>query len=63
VEHDPDFDRVRQADVALAAVDAACAAGADCIWLYADADDWPQELYRKLGFNDLGRTVTWTRWG
>lgn len=49
--------------VVLAAVDAACAAGADCIWLYADADDWPRELYRKLGFDDLGRTVTWTRWG
>jgi ribosomal protein S18 acetylase RimI-like enzyme len=49
--------------VVLAAVDAARAAGADCTWLYADEDDWPKELYRKLGFDSVGRTITWTRWG
>jgi ribosomal protein S18 acetylase RimI-like enzyme len=49
--------------VVLAAVDAARAAGADCTWLYADAEDWPKELYRKLGFDEVGRSVTWTRWG
>ena len=48
--------------VVLAAVDAARAAGADCTWLYADAGDWPPELYRKLGFDDVGRTITWTLW-
>jgi ribosomal protein S18 acetylase RimI-like enzyme len=46
--------------VVLAAVDAARAAGADCTWLYADAEDWPRELYRKLGFDEVGRTITWT---
>jgi ribosomal protein S18 acetylase RimI-like enzyme len=49
--------------VVLAAVDAAAAAGSDCTWLYADEDDWPKELYRKLGFESVGETVTWTRWG
>jgi ribosomal protein S18 acetylase RimI-like enzyme len=49
--------------VVLAAVDAARSTGADCTWLYADADDWPKELYRKLGFDEVGRSVTWTRWG
>lgn len=49
--------------VVLAAVEAARVAGADCTWLYADEDDWPKELYRKLGFDAVGRTVTWTRWG
>lgn len=49
--------------VVLAAVDAARAAGADCTALYADADDWPKELYRKLGFDEVGRSVSWTRWG
>jgi ribosomal protein S18 acetylase RimI-like enzyme len=49
--------------VVLAAVDAAAEAGSDCTWLYADEEDWPKELYRKLGFDAVGRTVTWTRWG
>jgi ribosomal protein S18 acetylase RimI-like enzyme len=49
--------------VVLAAVEAARAVGADCAWLYADEEDWPKELYRKLGFDGVGRTVTWTRWG
>ena len=49
--------------VVLAAVDAARAAGADCTWLCADEEDWPKELYRKLGFDSVGRTVTWTHWG
>jgi ribosomal protein S18 acetylase RimI-like enzyme len=49
--------------VVIAAVAAGRAAGADCVWLYADADDWPLELYRRLGFDVVGRTVTWTRWG
>ncbi len=49
--------------VVLAALHAARAAGAECTWLYADTDDWPQAFYRTLGFDDVGRTVTWTRWG
>jgi GNAT superfamily N-acetyltransferase len=49
--------------VVLAAVNAAGEAGSDCTWLYADDEDWPKELYRKLGFDSVGRTITWTRWG
>jgi GNAT superfamily N-acetyltransferase len=35
--------------------------GAELVFLIADAEDWPQELYRKLGFVDLGRTVSLRR--
>ena len=38
----------------LAAAGAARAAGATWIHLYADADDWPQAWYRRLGFEDAG---------
>jgi GNAT superfamily N-acetyltransferase len=37
------------------AVDAAYAAGHDLVFLLADDDDWPKELYRKLGFEEIGR--------
>jgi ribosomal protein S18 acetylase RimI-like enzyme len=40
--------------VVSAAVRDARAADAELIFLYADADDWPQHLYRRLGFRDLG---------
>jgi len=30
------------------------AAGCDHVFLTADPDDWPKELYRKLGFDDAG---------
>lgn len=33
------------------------------IWLVADEDDWPQHLYRKLGFRELGRTIWFVRAG
>ena len=32
-------------------------AGCDLAFLVADADDWPKDLYRRLGFDDLGRYV------
>ena len=38
----------------LEGVRRASAAGADLVFLVADADDWPQHLYRRLGFTDLG---------
>jgi ribosomal protein S18 acetylase RimI-like enzyme len=38
--------------VVLAALDAA--RGHDFVFIVADADDWPQELYRKLGFEGVG---------
>jgi ribosomal protein S18 acetylase RimI-like enzyme len=43
------------------AVVRAQAAGARRVFLVADADDWPQELYRRLGFSDLGTTASFTR--
>jgi ribosomal protein S18 acetylase RimI-like enzyme len=39
--------------VVSAAIDAA--ADAELVFLVADADDWPQELYRGLGFERIGR--------
>jgi hypothetical protein len=36
-------------------------AEADLVWLAADDDDWPKELYVKLGFRPIGRTVVLTR--
>lgn len=38
----------------LTATDAAGAAGCDVIFLVADEDDWPKELYVKLGFDPVG---------
>lgn len=32
-------------------------AGPDLTFIIADADDWPAQLYRRLGFEDLGRTA------
>ena len=41
--------------VVLYAAGEARAAGADLVFLVADDEDWPKELYRKLGFDELGR--------
>ena len=38
----------------LAAADAAAAEGHDPVFLLTDGDDWPQELYRRLGFDPAG---------
>jgi GNAT superfamily N-acetyltransferase len=38
----------------LAAADAAAAEGCDPVFLLTDASDWPQHLYRKLGFDAIG---------
>lgn len=40
--------------VVLRAVEEARAAGAEFVFLAADAEDWPQHLYRRLGFDDVG---------
>jgi ribosomal protein S18 acetylase RimI-like enzyme len=42
-------------------VEEARLAGCDLIFLVADADDWPKELYRKLGFEEMGRYVKFIR--
>ena len=41
--------------VVLAGSRAARDAGADLVFLDADDEDWPKELYGKLGFDELGR--------
>lgn len=41
--------------VVLTAVRAAERAGCELIFLVAEEDDWPKELYRRLGFDELGR--------
>lgn len=43
--------------VVLKAIQVARASGAEFVFLVADAEDWPQELYRRLGFDDLGSYV------
>lgn len=47
--------------VVIEAVAAARAAGADLVWLAADADDWPRVLYAKLGFVPVGHTWQFTK--
>jgi ribosomal protein S18 acetylase RimI-like enzyme len=40
--------------VILAAIAAARGNGPDFVCLVADAEDWPKELYRRLGFDEVG---------
>ena len=37
------------------AVAEASRAGHDFVFIMADEDDWPKELYRRLGFEEIGR--------
>ena len=39
-----------------AAADAGAAEGCDAVFMVTDAADWPQELYRSLGFDEIGAT-------
>jgi len=41
--------------VVSAAVDAALADGHEHVFIVADDEDWPKELYAKLGFRPVGR--------
>ncbi len=43
--------------VVLAAIDVARREAAEFVFLVADRDDWPKELYRRLGFDELGYYV------
>jgi len=43
--------------VVVTAIAAAREAGADFVFLVADAEDWPKEWYAKLGFEPVGRYV------
>jgi ribosomal protein S18 acetylase RimI-like enzyme len=47
--------------VVLAACDAARAAGATRIFILADDEDWPKQLYQRLGFDRLGTDVGFLR--
>ena len=47
--------------VVLAAVDAAAREGADLVFLHAEADSWPRQLYAKLGFDPIGHVWTFLR--
>ena len=47
--------------VVLAAIREARAAGADLVWLLADADDWPRHLYAKIGFERVGGAWQFTK--
>jgi GNAT superfamily N-acetyltransferase len=40
--------------VVMKAIEVAKSEGHDLIWLTADEDDWPKELYAKLGFDPVG---------
>jgi ribosomal protein S18 acetylase RimI-like enzyme len=39
------------------------AGGAGLTWIAADDNDWPKDLYFKLGFRPMGRVVSFTRVG
>ena len=43
--------------VILTAISEARKAGAEFVFLVADLEDWPKELYRRLGFDELGYYV------
>lgn len=43
--------------VVLRAVHEAKMAGAELVFLVADAEDWPRELYGRLGFDEIGENA------
>ena len=46
-----------------AALDAALEMGHELIFIVADDEDWPKELYARLGFDPIGRAWSLTRPG
>jgi GNAT superfamily N-acetyltransferase len=54
-------DRGHARAVVLAAVRAARGAGADLVHLYADDEDWPKQMYAKLGFDEVTRTAVFRK--
>jgi GNAT superfamily N-acetyltransferase len=44
------------------AVEEARASGAQHVFIVADDDDWPKDLYARLGFDRIGRTWQFIRW-
>ena len=47
--------------VVLAAVRAAREAGAQLLFLFADDEDWPKQLYAKLGFDEVDHSHSFLR--
>ncbi len=66
VEHVDTLEEYRGRGVArsvvLRAIEEANAAGAERVFIAADDDDWPKELYARLGFDRLGRSWQFIRW-
>jgi GNAT superfamily N-acetyltransferase len=55
VETEPEWrNRGYATAVVLDAVELAHESGCDLVFLFAAADDWPQHLYRRLGFTRVG---------
>jgi GNAT superfamily N-acetyltransferase len=46
-----------------AAIDAALEMGHGLVFIVADEDDWPKDLYGRLGFDAIGRAWAFTRPG
>ena len=42
--------------VVLTALQAALASGAEFVFLIADAEDWPKQMYARMGFVEIGTT-------
>jgi len=62
VETEPEWrNRGYARAVVLDAVELARGSGCSVAFLIADADDWPQELYRRLGFEPVGGGYTLQR--
>ncbi len=65
VEHVDTLEEFRGRGVArnlvLRAVHEARLSGADLITISADLNDWPIELYRRLGFDEIGRVWAFTK--
>ena len=62
VTTDPPFEgRGCATAVISAAANYARKQGCDFIFLLTESDDWPQHLYRRLGFRDIGQTYCFVR--
>ncbi|MGH7665859.1 MAG: GNAT family N-acetyltransferase [Candidatus Dormibacteria bacterium] len=64
VETEPEWrNRGYATAVVLDSIALARESGCQLIFLYADADDWPQQLYLRLGFDPVGSSYTIQRPG
>lgn len=65
IEEVSTFERYRGRGYATAtvlrAIEEAKAAGARLIFLVADANDWPKDMYMKLGFQPVGRIYEYSK--